>query len=208
MNKLPHEFHADLTEQRIKAVGQLIYHARSDCLQHHDEIAGDTNWSYGGRAREWTRQALRNAAANTKEYPFLSILEDNGQKFVIGIAGIPVKFFKDDAEEPNARVRKRSASELRQLSLFRFNGVDAPEDLAWRFVVEINTLDLEVIKIVFVGLDKHDDTLCYYDVMLQDNIAKLYDVTSAEETGVELAAPTVSRKNPKQHPNREAINDK
>lgn len=208
MNKLPQEFHADLTEERIKAVGNIIHHARNGCLEHHDEVAGDTNWSYGCRARDWTRQALRNSAANTKEYPFLSILEDNGQKFVIGIAGIPVKFFKDDAEEPNARVRKHSASELSQLSLFHFNGVDAPEDVAWRFVVEINTIDLEVIKVVFVGLDQHEDTLCYYNVPLQDSVAKIYDMASTHEEGVELAAPMVSKKKPKQQPNREAVNDK
>lgn len=207
MNKLPHEFHADLTKERINAVANVIHHARNGCLEYHDEVSGDTNWSYGCRARDWTRQALRNAAADTAKYPFLSILEDNGQKFVISIAGIPVKFFKDDSEEPQARVRKHSVSELKQLSLFHFNGIDTPEDVAWRFVVDISPLDLEVLKIVFVGLDQHEDTLCYYDVPLQDNVAKIYDIASTHEEGVELAAPVVSKKKPKQHSIKEAGND-
>lgn len=208
MNKLPHEFHANLTEARIKAVGHIILRARNSCLEQHNETAGDTNWSYGCRARDWTRQEFRKASADTKHYPYLSILEDNGQKFVIGIAGIPVKFFKDDAEEPNARVRKRSLSELNQLSLFQFNGVDTPQDVAWRFVVENNPLDLEVIKMVFVGLDQHEDTLCWYNVPLQDEVAKIYDIASTHEEGIELAAPIVSKKKPKQQPKIEIDNDK
>ena len=207
MNKLPHEFHNDLTEERIKAVANVIHQARYGCLEYHDAVSGDTNWSYGCRARDWTRQALRNAAADTAKYPFLSILEDNGQKFVLGIAGIPVKFFKDDADEPTPRVRKHSVYELTQLSLFHFNGIDTPQDVAWRFVVDISPLDLEVLKIVFVGLDQHDAALCYYDVPLLDNVAKIYDIASTHEEGVELAPPVVSKKKLKQHSIKEAMND-
>lgn len=207
MNKLPHEFHTDLTKERIEAVGNIIYRARNACLEHHDEISGDTNWSYGCRARDWTRRAIREAAKNTEIYPFLSVLEDSGQKFVFGISGIPVKFFKDDAEDPNERVRKHSVSEIRQLSLFSFLGIDDSQDVVWRFVVESNPFSLEVLKIVFVGLDQHEDALCFYNVQLQDSVAKIHDIASIKEEGVELAAPVVSKKKKKQQSKTGTVND-
>lgn len=207
MEKRPSEFHAGLTEQRIQAVAQVILNARTACLEHHDEISGDTNWSYGCRARDWTRQALRTAAEDG-QYDFLSIIEDNGQKFVIGIAGIPVKFFKDDAEEPAARVFKRSASELDQLLLFKFDGIDTPEDVAWRLCIDINPIDLEVLKIIFVGLDRDGDAICYYTVPLQQAVAKVYDIAASHEEGVELSAPKVVKKQKDNNTAKEAANGK
>lgn len=206
MMKLPHQFHPDLTEERIKAISGIIQGARANCLDWHDPSSGDSPWSYGCRARAWTRQALRNAAKKP-DYSFLSILKDQGQAFVFGICGIPVKFFKDHVEKPSPRVRKHSASELSQLSLFHFNGIDAPKDVAWRFVFEVNPLTSEVIKIVFVGLDRHEETLCHYEIPLRDNVAKLYDPISDHEEGVELASPIVSKKKSKQKTAKDATND-
>jgi len=137
------------------------------------------------------------------DYSFLSILKDQGQTFVFGICDIPVKF---------SRARNRSPfelSKLSQLSLFPFNGIDAPKDkdVAWRFVFEINPTNFEMIKIVFVGLDQGGELLYYYEIPLRDNVAKLYDPTSDHEEGVELASPVVSKKKPKQKIVKDATND-
>ena len=152
----------------------------------------DYKWSHGCRAREWVRQAFRDSV-DVSEYEFLSILEDKGMTFVFGINEIPIKFFKDDANNPSQRVRKSSVSEDQKIPLFEFYGIEAPEyvtesvteDIMWIFIVELND-DSEVIKIVFLGLDNYEKTLCYYNVPLQECVAKIHDTDYREEEGIEL----------------------
>lgn len=205
MDKRPSDFHLELTEDRIQEVSQLIFEARTHCLEYHDEVSGDSGWSYGCRAREWTRQKLRLAAASGK-YPYLSIIEDVGQMFTIGIGGIPIKAFRDDSDEPAPRVRKRSAAELAQLSLFKFDGTDTPVDVAWRLVIDIDKTSLEVLRVTFVGLDQDGDTVCYHNVQLKAPVTKIYDATATKEEGVELKSPKVEKKRKDEQIEDEAAN--
>ena len=69
-----------------------------------------------------------------------------------------------------------------------------------------------LLKIVFVGLNKNEEAICYYDVPLKQNVAIIYDMASTREEGVSLDPAPVSKKEPKQENLQEikleGVNDK
>jgi hypothetical protein len=194
-NHLPHELHPELTPERLEVLAAILRNARHECLDEFNEKAGDTAWSYGCRARDWARAAFRRAVASG-EYPWLDILEDSGQRFVLSVKGVPLKFFKDDPEEPGDRVHKLSVVEAAQGSLFQYVGMSDNTTIAWRLLVETGVQNLMVTRIVFVGLNQFEETVSYYNVPLDRPVTKLYEIGMAREEGVELppAAATVKKK--------------
>lgn len=71
-----------------------------------DPCAGDDAWCIGFcRAYSFSRNRLRQAAEGGR-YRWLGVL-DATHHFVFLIDGVPVRFFRDDAEEPSSA---RSAS--------------------------------------------------------------------------------------------------
>lgn len=168
MNKKPSEFNTKLDEHLIDKVAHILYNARIKCLNGYEPENGDTPWSNGVRSREWCRKAIRDAA---NDYDFLEILKDKGQSFVFAINGVPVKFYKDDATNPSSKLFKFQEIEQKQYELFSFDGIECPDDIMWRFVVETD-ITLDITKISLIGLGrKSKKTECLYDAEIKkDNV--------------------------------------
>ncbi len=205
-NRKPADIHPELTEDRLKAVGAILKDTRHACLERHDEKAGDTNWSYGCRARDWVRMSLRNAV-KSGQYPWLEIQQDGGQKFVLGIGGLPIKFFKDDPEEPSDRVQKVSVVEAAQGSLFEWAGLSAGTKVKWRFLIETGDASKTVTRIVFAGFNQYEERVCFYNIPLEPTVATLYEFGAKQEDGVVLASPEVNLKKRENEEQRNGATD-
>jgi hypothetical protein len=115
----------------------------------------------------------------------LSILEDEGQKFTFRIGGVPVRFKRTDAENPDSAVFRQYAVEASQLSLLLFEGIEDPCKLSWRLLVE-DDLEGEVIRVAFVGAEESGRVECFWDVPKDKLKPKLVALPAGKEDGVEF----------------------
>jgi hypothetical protein len=192
MEKSPQDYHPDLTPDRIQQAANLLISARNACNDFFDAENGDTNWSYGCRAREWTRQKFRDVV-NKGTYPYLGIIEDSNQKFVLRIGEVPFKFFKEDVLDPTSRVMTVSFAEAKQMSLLALGGMNSSESLRWRLLIDTNH-DREIIGAAFVGFNESEESVCFYSIPVQDLATQVTDADPIAKEGVELQAPNVAWK--------------
>ena len=111
-------------------------------------------------------------------------------QFVFAIGGVPVRFYRGEPDEPNARTLKQSYSELHQASLFGPEELIqlAPEPL-YRFAIETD-LDGSITAITFVVLDGDAPALTWR-VPLDERVTKVSPLWVAGSDGVDLPAPAV-----------------
>jgi hypothetical protein len=86
----------------------------------------------------------------TGRYPWLKVL-DGTQHFVFLIDGVPVRFYRGDADEPTRRTLRQQEVEAEQLSL-AFAGADVAEGLMFRLAVETDEASGMVSRVVFLAL--------------------------------------------------------
>ena len=160
----PWGLHPALTEDRLAACARLLARGRADALALADPWAGDDAWSVGCRAYSFSRHQLRRAAESGR-YPWLGVLEDT-QHFVFLIEGVPVRFFRGDAEDPTKRTLRQQEAEAEQLSLAL--GADAAEGLMFRLAVETDAAG-QVNRVVFLALRGEDGRPeCVWPVPLEE----------------------------------------
>ncbi|MCC7105934.1 MAG: hypothetical protein IT307_12390, partial [Chloroflexi bacterium] len=124
-------------------------------------------WSIGCRAYSFSRHQVR-AAAETGRYPWLKVL-DGTQHFVFLIDGVPVRFYRGDAEEPTRRTLRQQEIEAEQLSL-AFSGADAATGLMFRLAVETDEASGMVCRVVFLALRGEEGQVeCFWPVPLGDS---------------------------------------
>ncbi|WP_043838326.1 hypothetical protein [Muricoccus aerilatus] len=75
---------------------------------------------------------------------------DETHHFVFLIDGVPVRFFRGDADEPSKRTLRQQESEAQQLALALGSG-DEAEGLMFRLAVETGE-EGEVTRVVFLAL--------------------------------------------------------
>jgi hypothetical protein len=161
--KLPWDLHPALTEERLAACARLLARGRADAVAHADPWMGDDAWSIGCRAYSFSRNRLRQAAEGGR-YRWLGVL-DATHHFVFLIDGVPVRFFRGDAEEPSKRTLRRQESEAQQLAL-ALGDADRAEGLMFRLAVETGEGG-EVTRVVFLALRGEDGaTECFWPVPL------------------------------------------
>ncbi|TPG41879.1 hypothetical protein EAH89_28560 [Roseomonas nepalensis] len=159
--RLPWDLHPALTEERITACARLLARGRTDALAMADSWAGDDAWSIGCRAYSFSRNRLRRAA-EAGRYPWLGVLDET-HHFVFLIEGVPVRFFRGDAEEPSKRTLRQQESEAQQLAL-ALGGNDAAEGLMFRLAVETGE-EGEVTRVVFLALRGEEGrVVCFWPV--------------------------------------------
>ncbi|MBE9606949.1 hypothetical protein IAI18_18965 [Acetobacteraceae bacterium H6797] len=165
VRKAPWDFHPALTGERLAAAARLLVQGRKDALALADYWAGDDSWSIGCRAYSFSRHQVRRAA-EAGRYPWLKVL-DATHHFVFLIDGVPVRFFRGDAEDPNRRTLRQQQDEAAQLSLALGN-VDAAEGLMFRLAVETDTKG-EVARVVFLALRGEEGRAeCFWPVPLHE----------------------------------------
>lgn len=162
--RLPWELHPSLTEERLTAAARLLARGRADAIASADYWAGDDAWSIGCRAYAFSKHQLSRAAESGR-YAWLGVLDET-HHFVFLIEGVPVRFYRGDAEDPSKRTLRQQESEAEQLALAL--GSDGAEGLMFRFAVE-TAPDGTVKRIVFLALRGEVGRVeCYWPVPLED----------------------------------------
>ncbi len=162
--RLPWELHPSLTEERLTAAARLLARGRSDAIASADYWAGDDAWSIGCRAYAFSKHQLARAAESGR-YAWLGVLDET-HHFVFLIEGVPVRFYRGDAEDPSKRTLRQQENEAEQLALAL--GSDGSEGLMFRFAVETE-LDGTVKRIVFLALRGEAGRVeCFWPAPLSD----------------------------------------
>lgn len=185
MKTLPWDYHADLSEERLVAVAQLIADGRQAAVELFDEDAGDNGWTLGCRAFQFGRARILRAADDSV-HQWLGVI-DRTLQLVFTIGEVPIRIYRGEADEPTDRTRRQSNHELRQLG-FSFDERDEGRELAYRFAVETD-VDGSVIAIKFVGL-RGETAVFNWDVPL-DLGKGLGGVGKPASDAVELDAPVI-----------------
>jgi len=160
---MPWDLHPALTEERLSACARLLARGRADAVAMADPWAGDDAWSIGCRAYSFSRNRLRQAAEGGR-YRWLGVL-DHTHHFVFLIDGVPVRFFRGDADEPSKRTLRQQESEAQQLAL-ALGDAGGAEGLMFRLAVETGE-DGEVTRVVFLALRGEEGQVeCFWPVPL------------------------------------------
>ena len=160
----PWDLHPALTEERLAAAARLLARGRADALAHADPWMGDDAWSIGCRAYAFSKHQLARAAESGR-YPWLGILDET-HHFIFLVEGVPVRFFRGDADDPSKRTLRQQESEADQLAL-ALGGDEAP-GLMFRLAVETGDAG-EVKRVVFLALRGEEGTVeCFWPVPLGD----------------------------------------
>ncbi|MCR5943667.1 MULTISPECIES: hypothetical protein [Brucella] len=182
----PWDYHADLTEERLREVGAMIVDGRHAALDRFDAEAGDNGWTHGCRAFQFSRHRILTAV-DSGEYPWLSAI-DRSSQLVFKIGEVPIRIYKGLAEEPTGRTLRQSHGELLQLGML-FAEHDEGHDLAYRFAVETD-IEGSVIAVNFVGL--HGQTaVLNWQVPFDSTLGFSGTVGREASESVELGAPRV-----------------
>jgi hypothetical protein len=161
--RLPWELHPALTEERLTAAARLLARGRTDAIASADYWAGDDAWSIGCRAYAFSKHQLARAAEGGR-YPWLGVLDET-HHFVFLIDGVPVRFYRGDAEDPSKRTLRQQENEAEQLALAL--GSDDAEGLMFRLAVETEP-DGAVRRIVFLALRGEAGRVeCFWPVPLE-----------------------------------------
>jgi hypothetical protein len=163
--RLPWDLHPALAEDRLSACARLLARGRADAVAMADPWAGDDAWSIGCRAYSFSRNRLRQAAEGGR-YPWLGVLDET-HHFVFLIDGVPVRFFRGDAEEPSKRTLRQQESEAQQLAL-ALGDAGGSDGLMFRLAVETGQ-DGTVARVVFLALRGEEGTVeCFWPVPMGD----------------------------------------
>jgi hypothetical protein len=146
--KMPWEYHADLSEVRLKAIATLISRGRANALDRYDTAIGDDSWTLGVCAFNYGRYEIIQSAQRG-EHPWLSIADDS-RRFVFRIGAIVVRFYRGDPQEPRPNMLHQVFDELRQLPLPLEDG-QSLEGVQFRIAVETDEageiLDISLVTI-------------------------------------------------------------
>jgi hypothetical protein len=160
----PWDLHPALTEERLSAAARLLARGRADALAMADPWAGDDAWSVGCRAYAFSKHQLARAA-DSGRFPWLGILDET-HHFVFLVEGVPVRFFRGDAEDPTKRTLRQQEGEAQQLALALGDG--AADGLMFRLAVETDA-NGSVQRVVFLALrGEEGQTECFWPIPLGD----------------------------------------
>ena len=157
----PWDLHPALTAGRLGVLARLLAAARRDALARAAWALGDDAWSVGCRAYAFARNRIARVAGGGL-HPWLRVLDDS-HHFVFLIEGVPVRFYRGDAEEPTRRTLQQQETEARQLAL-ALGDADAAGGLMFRLAVETGE-DGAATRVVFLALRGEEGRVeCFWPV--------------------------------------------
>lgn len=182
----PWETHNELEESRLVFLANLIKQVRHEALLMHEPSKGDTNWGLGCRAHERTCHAIKEA---TDYQPWLDVI-DPSLHFVFSIGGVPIRFYRGEADNPNPRQLNRRYPEIEaQQYAFEFHHEDV--QWLWRMAIETD-FDGEVLRIVMVQVSESGDIKNMWPVPLTDGVPIIAPMHQRTREGVELEPPVIA----------------
>lgn len=192
MKRLPWELASDLTEDKIKVVGNFLFNIRADVVDLHDEESGDTRLVLGTRAYERCRTKLASLA-KSKAYPWLEILTEEG-RFTFKIGNTPVRITRNKPENLADRKLILSA-ETKQLLFTDIDKNFGPADvIRWFFVVD-TPYKVPAETIYLVGYTHKKEIISKWEIPLEERVP--FALTALDENSpqpVELPPATITLK--------------
>jgi hypothetical protein len=198
----PWDFHSDLAEERLVEVAQLIARGRDAALEIYDPIRGFNGWLLGCCAYQFGRFQIE-PAVEEQRMPWLGITRGT-RHFIFQIGVVPVRFYRDDPDDPSEKVLQQSEYEARQLSLAL--GDEGSGADSFRLIVQTG-LGGKLIRIAFLALRK-GTTVLAWDVPLRlDAVRAPLAAVGAtfRDAGVALPPPSVTVR--RRRPAAEAAGD-
>jgi hypothetical protein len=194
-SRQPWDVHPALQAERFAIIGRLFDETRSTALQNQQVEVGDDNWVLGCKFFVRCRAAIKKLAESGL-HPWLKIVTSGQfEHFVFSIDGVPIRFYKGDAEHPTDRALKRSYTEVRAQQM-AFSGpgfAQAQSELFWRMAVEIGHSNL-VEAVTVLQTNDAGEVMLYWPVPRDGELSA--PVTSIFPDGVELDAPEVGLPEP------------
>jgi len=182
----PWEAHIELQEDRLVFLATAIKQVRHAALLVHEPSKGDTNWGLGCRVHERTCFAIKEAS---DDQTWLDVI-DPSLHFVFSIGGVPIRFYRGDAESPNPRFLSRRYPEIEAQQLaFEFPVED--REWLWRMAIETD-IDGEVMRIVMVQVSETGEIKNMWTIPLTDNVPIITPVHNRLREGVELEPPVIA----------------
>jgi hypothetical protein len=192
MLKHPSETTSALTEERLQLIARTIVAVRADAREVHQAEKGDDGWTFGCIAYRRTCFAL-TGHAESGDHAWLSV-KDGGLAFTLFIDGVPLKFYRGDADKPGARnLRKGLDAAIKQVSLAFVN--DEPGDWFWLLAIETNE-DGAVLRLAVFQANEKGATRNQYVIPLEDAFLTVAGLVATEREGVDLPPPPVGLRTP------------
>lgn len=181
----PWETHNELQEDRLVILANMITQVRHEAILMHEPSKGDTNWGLGCRAHERTCHAIKDAS---DYHPWLDVI-DPSLHFVFSIGGVPVRFYKGEAESPNPRHLSRRYPEIEaQQTAFAF--FHEGKEWLWRMAIETD-IDGEVMRIVMVQVSESGEIKSTWTIPMAGNVSILTPIHQRQREGVDLEPPVI-----------------
>ncbi len=182
----PWELNSKLTKEHILTIASFIKYVRSEVIELHDEVLGDTALSLGMRCYEVCKERIKRQSV---ELDWLSVITSNG-RFTFGINSIPVRFVRNDPKElPNKKL-VMSFETLKQIDWIKeHNQCDTQyAEIRWFFVFD-TYYKKPADNVYFVGYTETGEIICQYEIILEDKVTLLTSINPKKSQPVEQKKP-------------------
>lgn len=112
----PAALHPSLTEERLRAIAQIVWDQATAVAEIAEPERGDDGWVLGCRRYQWVRHALSKAALG-ELVEFLSVTP-RSTHFLVRVGGVPIRIYRGDRSKPvPTRYATASRVEAEQLEM-------------------------------------------------------------------------------------------
>jgi hypothetical protein len=197
MARLPSEITPAFTTERLQVLAGAIARVRRDALDSHQPEKGDNAWSFGCVCYVRTCAALSVLEAS-REHPWLQV-DVEGLACTILIEGVPIKFYKGDAERPSDRsLRLGLEQAILQGKLAFLEAEHAAEQGGWFWLMAIETHeDGTVARIAMLQTNRVGEIRDTWFIPFEDAVAVATSANQAAREGVDLPPPVVGARSVK-----------
>jgi hypothetical protein len=147
---VPWEKYQALTLDRLIITADIIRGGRHLAVMDHQPSKGDDAWTLGCLAYRRTCHAITQAG---EEYPWLTVLPEEQNRFTFAIGLIPLKQYHGLAGEPPSRSLAVSFAELGSIQLCLDDGMLPDKNHLLRIAVETDATG-EAKNLILVELDE------------------------------------------------------
>jgi hypothetical protein len=191
MSRLPSEITPAFTLDRLQVIARVIARVRRDALESHQPEKGDNAWTFGCLCYVRTCAALSVLEAS-REHPWLQV-QFEGLACTILIEGVPIKFYKGDAERPSDRsLRLGLEQAIMQGKLAFLQAEHEAEREGWFWLMPIETHeDGTAARIAMLQTNRVGEIRDTCFIPFEDGVAVATSADKAAREGVDLAPPVV-----------------
>jgi len=192
INLPPWEVTPRLERSRMEVLAREASLARNSAADLYDPLSGDDPWSLGCRA--YSRTCFRlEMLAESGEYPWLKITRRN-LYFTLFVDGVPLKFYRGSAEQPNSRTLKSGLDEALRAGQERLPFYDqeiSREEEGWFWLMAIDTdQDGRTLQVYFLQANRDGETKNIFPVV--ETLSVVGVVSDDRAEGIDLEPAEIS----------------